>query len=114
LRKTSQTTVEEREVLDLPLNGLNFSQLGLLQPGVVPITPGLAQDRRIVEGRAGLRGEWATARPQGAKRPGQFARRKLIVYKQDFSAPLMLPFVTAFAECYQVLRCIIAQLAAML
>ncbi len=36
-------TLEEREVLDLPLNGLNFSQLGLLQPGVVLITPGLAQ-----------------------------------------------------------------------
>ena len=36
-------TVGEREVLDLPLNGRNFSQLGLLQPGVVPITPGLAE-----------------------------------------------------------------------
>jgi hypothetical protein len=36
-------TVLEREILDLPLNGRNFSQLGLLQPGVVPITPGLAQ-----------------------------------------------------------------------
>jgi outer membrane receptor protein involved in Fe transport len=36
-------TVEEREVLDLPLNGRNFSQLGLLQPGVTPITPGLAE-----------------------------------------------------------------------
>jgi len=36
-------TVEEREVLDLPLNGRNFSQLGVLQPGVVPITPGLAE-----------------------------------------------------------------------
>ncbi len=35
-------TVEEREILNLPLNGRNFSQLGLLQPGVVPITPGLA------------------------------------------------------------------------
>lgn len=35
--------VLEREILDLPLNGRNFSQLGLLQPGVVPITPGLAQ-----------------------------------------------------------------------
>ncbi len=35
-------TVEEREVLDLPLNGRDFTQLGLLQPGVVPITPGLA------------------------------------------------------------------------
>jgi hypothetical protein len=37
------TTVSEREVLDLPLNGRNFSQLGLLQPGVVPLTPGLAE-----------------------------------------------------------------------
>ncbi len=36
-------TVSEREVLDLPLNGRNFAQLGLLQPGVVPITPGLAE-----------------------------------------------------------------------
>ena len=36
-------TVQEREILDLPLNGRNFTQLGLLQPGVVPITPGLAQ-----------------------------------------------------------------------
>jgi Carboxypeptidase regulatory-like domain/TonB dependent receptor len=36
-------TVEERDLLDLPLNGRNFSQLGLLQPGVVPITPGLAE-----------------------------------------------------------------------
>ncbi|MGE5326364.1 MAG: TonB-dependent receptor domain-containing protein, partial [Deltaproteobacteria bacterium] len=36
-------TVGEREILDLPLNGRNFSQLGLLQPGVVPITPGLAE-----------------------------------------------------------------------
>jgi Carboxypeptidase regulatory-like domain/TonB dependent receptor len=36
-------TVGEREILDLPLNGRDFAQLGLLQPGVVPITPGLAQ-----------------------------------------------------------------------
>src|SRR5579859_4072126 len=36
-------TVQEREILDLPLNGRNFSQLGVLQPGVVPITPGLAE-----------------------------------------------------------------------
>jgi len=36
-------TVGEREILDLPLNGRNFSQLGLLQPGVVPVTPGLAE-----------------------------------------------------------------------
>src|ERR1700730_372358 len=36
-------TVSEREVLNLPLNGRNFTQLGLLQPGVVPLTPGLAE-----------------------------------------------------------------------
>ncbi len=35
--------VSEREVLDLPLNGRNFAQLGLLQPGVVPLTPGLSE-----------------------------------------------------------------------
>jgi hypothetical protein len=37
------TFVSEREVLDLPLNGRNFTQLGLLQPGVVPLTPGLVE-----------------------------------------------------------------------
>ena len=36
-------TIGEREVLDLPLNGRHFTQLGLLQPGVAPLTPGLAQ-----------------------------------------------------------------------
>jgi hypothetical protein len=36
-------TVSSREVLDLPLDGRNFTQLGLLQPGVVPLTPGLAE-----------------------------------------------------------------------
>ena len=36
-------TVGEREILDLPLNGRDFAQLGLLQPGVAPITPGLAE-----------------------------------------------------------------------
>ncbi|MGA7521317.1 MAG: carboxypeptidase regulatory-like domain-containing protein [Acidobacteriaceae bacterium] len=35
--------VQERELVDLPLNGRNFSQLGLLQPGVVPLTPGIAE-----------------------------------------------------------------------
>jgi outer membrane receptor protein involved in Fe transport len=36
-------TVMTREILDLPLDGRNFSQLGLLQPGVVPLTPGLLE-----------------------------------------------------------------------
>jgi len=36
-------TVGERAVLDLPLNGRHFTQLGLLQPGVVPVTPGLLE-----------------------------------------------------------------------
>src|SRR5204862_8295901 len=35
--------VHEREILDLPLNGRDFSQLGTLQPGVVPLTPGLLE-----------------------------------------------------------------------
>jgi hypothetical protein len=35
--------VGEREILDLPLNGRNFTQLGLLQTGVVPLTPGLLE-----------------------------------------------------------------------
>jgi hypothetical protein len=36
-------TVMEHEILDLPLDGRNFSQLGLLQPGVVPLTPRLLE-----------------------------------------------------------------------
>ncbi|MFY9559686.1 MAG: carboxypeptidase regulatory-like domain-containing protein [Terriglobales bacterium] len=36
-------TVLLQELLDLPLDGRNFSQLGLLQPGVVPLTPGLQE-----------------------------------------------------------------------
>lgn len=35
--------VNEREILDLPLNGRDFSQLGTLQPGVVPLTAGLLE-----------------------------------------------------------------------
>src|ERR1700748_2547142 len=35
--------VQQRELEDLPLNGRNFAQLGLLQPGVVPLTPGIAK-----------------------------------------------------------------------
>lgn len=34
-------TVEEREILTLPLDGRHFTQLGILQPGVVPLTAGL-------------------------------------------------------------------------
>ena len=34
--------VSGREILDLPLNGRNFTKLGLLQPGVVPLTSGVA------------------------------------------------------------------------
>lgn len=35
-------TVSTREIIDLPLNGRNFSQLGLLQAGVAPLTNGVA------------------------------------------------------------------------
>jgi hypothetical protein len=35
--------VTGRELVDLPLNGRNFAQLGLLQPGVAPLTAGLAE-----------------------------------------------------------------------
>ena len=35
--------VTGRELVELPLNGRNFTQLGLLQPGVAPITAGLAE-----------------------------------------------------------------------
>ena len=34
-------TVTEQEIVDLPLNGRNFTQLGLLQTGVAPLTQGL-------------------------------------------------------------------------
>ncbi|HXY02784.1 MAG TPA: TonB-dependent receptor [Terriglobales bacterium] len=36
-------TMMQRQILDLPLDGRNFSQLGTLQPGVVPLTPGLLE-----------------------------------------------------------------------
>ena len=35
--------VSGREILDLPLNGRNFTQLGLLQAGAAPLTGGLIQ-----------------------------------------------------------------------
>lgn len=34
-------TVHDQEIVDLPLNGRNFSQLGLLLPGTAPLTQGL-------------------------------------------------------------------------
>ena len=36
--------VSGREVLDLPLNGRNFAQLGLLQTGVAPLSAGVAKE----------------------------------------------------------------------
>ena len=38
---TLGTVVTTKEVLDLPLNGRNFTQLGLLQAGVAPLSVGL-------------------------------------------------------------------------
>ena len=40
---TLGNVVSSREATDLPLNGRNFTQLGLLQPGVAPMTAGLAE-----------------------------------------------------------------------
>ncbi len=40
---TLGNVVSAREVVDLPLNGRNLTQLGLLQPGVAPMTFGLAE-----------------------------------------------------------------------
>ncbi len=40
---TLGNTISGREVLDLPLNGRNFSQLGLLQTGVAPVTAGVVK-----------------------------------------------------------------------
>lgn len=44
--------VTKRDIVELPLDGRDFSQLGLLQPGVVPLTPGLLE---ASGGQAGLR-----------------------------------------------------------
>src|SRR5580692_3183532 len=40
---TIGNVVSEKQVLDLPLNGRDLTQLGLLQPGVAPMTAGLAE-----------------------------------------------------------------------
>ena len=43
IRTTSDLgeTISDNETVELPLNGRNFSQLGLLQPGTAPLTQGL-------------------------------------------------------------------------
>jgi hypothetical protein len=43
LGSTLGNVVSEREAVDLPLNGRDLTQLGLLQPGVAPVPAGLAQ-----------------------------------------------------------------------
>ncbi|PYV43323.1 MAG: hypothetical protein DMG09_00775 [Acidobacteria bacterium] len=43
LNNTLGKVTSAREALDLPLNGRNFAQLGLLQAGAAPLTMGLAQ-----------------------------------------------------------------------
>ena len=46
-------TVGIREIQDLPLDGRHFTQLGTLQPGVAPLTPGLqAAGGSLREGQA--------------------------------------------------------------
>jgi hypothetical protein len=43
LGATLGNVVSENQAVDLPLNGRDLTQLGLLQPGVAPMTAGLAQ-----------------------------------------------------------------------
>lgn len=43
MSSTLGNVVTSHEAVDLPLNGRNFTQLGLLQPGVAPLTFGLLQ-----------------------------------------------------------------------
>jgi hypothetical protein len=43
LGSTLGNVVSGQEATDLPLNGRNFTQLGLLQPGVAPMTAGLSE-----------------------------------------------------------------------
>jgi hypothetical protein len=43
MSQTLGNVVSSREATDLPLNGRDLTQLGLLQPGVAPMTPGLAE-----------------------------------------------------------------------
>jgi hypothetical protein len=43
LGSTLGNVVTSHEATELPLNGRNFTQLGLLQPGVAPMTAGLSE-----------------------------------------------------------------------
>ncbi len=47
LDTTLGNVVSTQETEDLPLNGRNLTQLGLLQPGVAPMTGGLAESRAV-------------------------------------------------------------------
>lgn len=53
--------VSEREVVDLPLNGRNFSQLGTLQPRCYACDARTGRSGRIVTRRTSLRREWPEA-----------------------------------------------------
>jgi len=48
LGPTLGNVVSAHEATDLPLNGRNVTQLGLLQPGVAPMTGGLAEAGGLV------------------------------------------------------------------
>ena len=50
LGSTLGNVVSGQEATDLPLNGRNFTQLGLLQPGVAPMTAGLAESGGALRG----------------------------------------------------------------
>src|SRR5581483_3987482 len=50
---TIGNVVNTQEILDLPLNGRNLTQLGLLQPGVAPLTAGLMQAGGIARANQG-------------------------------------------------------------
>jgi hypothetical protein len=76
--------VTNKEILDLPLNGRNFTQLGLLQAGVAPLPTGLQQSGGSLRngqgyGVNGQRPEWNAYRVDGAsninRMDGGFALR---------------------------------------
>jgi hypothetical protein len=50
---TIGNVVDTQQILNLPLNGRNLTQLGLLQPGVSPLTPGLLQAGGIARANQG-------------------------------------------------------------